>query len=40
MNAEAVEARLVSLPLFPVMTYADQDDVLRALDKVLTHRAR
>jgi dTDP-4-amino-4,6-dideoxygalactose transaminase len=29
--------RLVTLPLFPAMTDADQDDVLRALDKVLAH---
>jgi len=29
-NAEAVEARPVTLPLFPAMTEADQDDVLRA----------
>jgi perosamine synthetase len=38
--AEIVEARLVTLPLFPAMTEADQDDVLRALDKVFTHYAR
>jgi perosamine synthetase len=38
--AEAVEARLVTLPLFPAMTESDQDDVLRALDKVFAHYAR
>lgn len=37
--AEAVEARLVTLPLFPAMTDADQEDVLRALDKVCGHYA-
>jgi perosamine synthetase len=35
--AESVEKRLVTLPLFPTMTDADQDDVLRALDKVFAH---
>ena len=39
-SAEAVEARLVTLPLFPAMTEDDQDDVLRALDKVFAHYAR
>jgi perosamine synthetase len=38
--AESAEARLVTLPLFPTMTDADQDDVLRALDKVFAHYAR
>ena len=38
--AELVEERLMTLPLFPAMTDADQDDVLRALDKVLSHYAR
>ena len=38
--AEAAERRLVTLPLFPSMSEADQDDVLRALDKVFTHFAR
>ena len=38
--AEAAEPRLVTLPLFPTMSEADQDDVLRALDKVFTHFAR
>jgi dTDP-4-amino-4,6-dideoxygalactose transaminase len=38
--AESVEVRLVTLPLFPTMTDADQDDVLRALDKVFAHYAR
>ena len=37
--AEAAERRLVTLPLFPSMSEADQDDVLRALDKVLAHFA-
>lgn len=37
--AESVEGRLVTLPLFPTMTDADQDDVLRALDKVFAHYA-
>src|SRR5205814_9163484 len=37
--AEGVEKRLVTLPLFPTMTDADQDDVLRALDKVFAHYA-
>ncbi len=39
-TAEHVEERLVTLPLFPAMTDADQDDVLRALDKVLAHYTR
>ena len=38
--AERVEARLVTLPLFPAMTDADQDDVLAALHKVFAHYAR
>jgi len=38
--AETVEARLVTLPLFPAMTEQDQDDVLQALDKVFAHYAR
>ncbi len=38
--AESVEARLVTLPLFPSMTEPDQDDVLCALDKVFAHYAR
>src|SRR2546426_12072616 len=38
--AETVEARLVTLPLFPAMTQGDQDDVLRAMDKVFAHYAR
>ena len=38
--AESVEARLVTLPLFPTMTERDQDDVLRALDKVFAHYSR
>ena len=39
-SAEAAEARLMTLPLFPAMTEADQDDVLRALDKIFAHYAR
>ena len=39
-TAERVEPRLVTLPLFPAVTDADQDDVLRALDKVFGHYAR
>ncbi len=38
--AESVERRLVTLPLFPTMTEADQDDVLAALDKVCAYYAR
>lgn len=38
--AEGVEGRLLTLPLFPAMTEADQDDVLRALEKVFRHFAR
>ena len=38
--AGTVEARLVTLPLFPAMTEKDQDDVLRAMDKVFAHYAR
>jgi len=32
--------RLITLPLFPAMTDADQDDVLCALDKVFAHYGR
>jgi dTDP-4-amino-4,6-dideoxygalactose transaminase len=35
--AESVERRLMTLPLFPAMTDSDQDDVLKALDKVFSH---
>lgn len=38
--ADAAEARLVTLPLFPKMTDSDQDDVIRALEKVCTHYRR
>jgi perosamine synthetase len=38
--AESVERRLVTLPLFPTMTEHDQDDVLRALEKVCAHYRR
>ena len=38
--AEVVEKRLVTLPLFPTMSLDEQDDVLRALDKVFAHYAR
>ena len=40
LPAQAIELRLVTLPLFPAMTDTDQDDVLRALDKVFAHYAR
>jgi len=33
LPAQAIELRLVTLPLFPAMTDADQDDVLHALHK-------
>jgi perosamine synthetase len=39
-RAEDVARRLVTLPLFPLMTDTDQDDVLRALDKVLRRYGR
>jgi len=39
-TAELVEERLMTLPLFPAMSDTDQDDVLRALDKVFAHYAR
>jgi len=39
-TAELVADRLITLPLFPAMTDTDQDDVLRALDKVFAHYAR
>jgi dTDP-4-amino-4,6-dideoxygalactose transaminase len=35
--AESIERRLMTLPLFPAMAESDQDDVLRALDKVFSH---
>jgi len=38
--AEVIEERLITLPLFPGMTDGDQDDVLRALDKVFAHYTR
>src|SRR5439155_268517 len=38
--AESVVERLLTLPLFRTMTLEDQDDVLRALDKVFAHYAR
>jgi perosamine synthetase len=34
--AEAAYERLLTLPLFPAMTFADLDDVVAALDKVTT----
>jgi perosamine synthetase len=40
LNAETAEGRVVTLPLFPEMTDSDQDDVLRALDKVFAHYGR
>jgi dTDP-4-amino-4,6-dideoxygalactose transaminase len=39
-QAEMIEKRLVTLPLFPLMTDGDQDDVVAALGKVLGHFAR
>jgi perosamine synthetase len=39
-RAESLERRLVTLPLFPLMTDQDQDDVIAALAKVLAHFAR
>jgi len=39
-NAERAEERPITLPLFPSMTDADQDDVLHALDKVCAHYSR
>jgi perosamine synthetase len=39
-RAEALEERLVTLPLFPLMTDADLDDVVTALAKVLGHFER
>ena len=39
-TAEEIERRLITLPLFPSMTEADQDDVLKALDKVFAHFTR
>src|SRR6266513_4341442 len=38
--AEAVEERLITLPLFPRMSLDDQDDVLRALAKIFAHYTR
>lgn len=34
-NAEAIGANVISLPLFPDMTFAEQDDVLDALHNIL-----
>ena len=38
--AESVARRLITLPLFPAMTGEDQEDVVRALDKIFAHYAR
>jgi UDP-4-amino-4,6-dideoxy-N-acetyl-beta-L-altrosamine transaminase len=38
--AEDAYERMLSLPIFPAMTDADVDDVVRALDKVLGHFRR
>jgi perosamine synthetase len=38
--AEAAYEQLLSLPMFPAMTDADVDDVVRAMGKVLEHYAR
>jgi len=35
--AEAAYERLISLPIFPGMTDQDVDDVIRAVDKVISH---
>ncbi|MBQ4417559.1 MAG: UDP-4-amino-4,6-dideoxy-N-acetyl-beta-L-altrosamine transaminase [Butyrivibrio sp.] len=37
--AEAVYASVLSLPLFPKMTDADQEDVIRAVRKIISHYA-
>jgi perosamine synthetase len=37
--AEAAYEQLLSLPMFPAMTDADIDDVVRAMGKVLEHYA-
>jgi len=37
--AEAAYEQLLSLPMFPAMTDADVDDVVRAMGKVLEHYA-
>jgi perosamine synthetase len=39
-HAEAAYERLLTLPLFPAMTDADTDDVIRAVRKVLEHFRR
>ncbi|HEY5315171.1 MAG TPA: DegT/DnrJ/EryC1/StrS family aminotransferase, partial [Pirellulales bacterium] len=35
--AEQAAERVISLPLFPAMTTADQDDVIQSLEKVIQH---
>jgi perosamine synthetase len=35
--AEHAAERIISLPLFPAMTPADQDDVIQSLEKVIQH---
>lgn len=37
-NAETISDRVVSLPLFPAMTDADQDRVVQAMAKVFKHK--
>jgi len=39
-RAEAAHDRMLSLPLFPAMTDVDADDVIEAVNKVLTHFCR
>ena len=38
--AEAAYERLLSLPMFPAMTDGDVGDVVRAIDKVISHYQR
>lgn len=38
--AEAAYQRLLSLPMFPAMTDGDVGDVVRAIDKVISHHQR
>jgi perosamine synthetase len=38
--AEQAAEQILSLPLYPAMTADDQDDVIRALEKVIGHYAR
>jgi perosamine synthetase len=38
--AEGAYERILSLPIFPTMTDADVDDVVRAVEKVVGHFRR